>query len=211
MVAMRALSSMSKEIGVSMASTNGKSTSELKIQAKRLKEFLNSLGTPLQHSHCLEAIAAIHGIKDWNTASAVTQKSLNTYVLCCSFETEDEPERPHFFQYVMRRESLHGLIEDFKQHMIALIAKDINETRMTKLYMEDIIEIDASTSLGVPLNLIIPSPEGSTLHCLLPFTKKQKGVQGLKYFPQDIPENEDDLPNEMIPILQFLNGKVLEC
>lgn len=48
----------------------------LKSQAKRLRNHLASQNIPLSHSQALEAIAAAHEYKDWNTASAKLQATL---------------------------------------------------------------------------------------------------------------------------------------
>lgn len=45
-------------------------TDDLKSQAKRLRKHFSSQGISLTHSQSLEAIAAVHGHKDWNVASA---------------------------------------------------------------------------------------------------------------------------------------------
>lgn len=45
-------------------------TEDLKSQAKRLRTHLVNQAVTLSHSQALEAIAAAHGHKDWNTASA---------------------------------------------------------------------------------------------------------------------------------------------
>lgn len=42
----------------------------LKSQAKLLRNHFAAKDFPLTHSQALEAIAAVHGFKDWNTASA---------------------------------------------------------------------------------------------------------------------------------------------
>lgn len=42
----------------------------LKSQAKLLRAHLSAQNIELGHSQALEAISAIHGFKDWNTASA---------------------------------------------------------------------------------------------------------------------------------------------
>jgi hypothetical protein len=44
----------------------------MKNQAKTLRAFLSSLGVTITHSQALEAVARMHGFKDWNTASAST-------------------------------------------------------------------------------------------------------------------------------------------
>lgn len=48
----------------------------LKSQAKRLRNNLAAKNIPLSHSQALEAIAAVHEYKDWNTASAKLQEAL---------------------------------------------------------------------------------------------------------------------------------------
>jgi hypothetical protein len=42
----------------------------LKSQAKRLRTHLSESNIPLTHSQVLEAVAVMHGHRDWNTASA---------------------------------------------------------------------------------------------------------------------------------------------
>ncbi|HEK4046059.1 TPA: hypothetical protein SL338_003055 [Pseudomonas aeruginosa] len=48
----------------------------LKSQAKRLRTHFSALNIELSHSQALEAIAAVHGFKDWNTASALSPKEI---------------------------------------------------------------------------------------------------------------------------------------
>jgi ferritin len=45
----------------------------LKTQAKRLRTHFAKGPSPITHAQALEAIAALHGHADWNTASAVIQ------------------------------------------------------------------------------------------------------------------------------------------
>lgn len=47
--------------------------SYLKAQAKRLRTHFAKGPSPITHAQALEAIAALHGYADWNTASAVIQ------------------------------------------------------------------------------------------------------------------------------------------
>lgn len=42
----------------------------LKSQAKRLRTYLSESNISLTHSQVLEAVAVMHGHRDWNTASA---------------------------------------------------------------------------------------------------------------------------------------------
>jgi hypothetical protein len=49
---------------------------ELKQQAKRLRQAMTERGTPLPHSTALELLAQQHGVRDWNTLSALaTQRN----------------------------------------------------------------------------------------------------------------------------------------
>ncbi|WP_409286873.1 glyoxalase superfamily protein [Pseudomonas guariconensis] len=48
----------------------------LKSQAKRLRSHLASLNIQLSYSAALEAVAAMHGHKDWNTIAAVFPTTL---------------------------------------------------------------------------------------------------------------------------------------
>lgn len=45
----------------------------LKSHAKRLKSHLSAIDVPLTHSQALEAVAVMHGHRDWNTASAAAK------------------------------------------------------------------------------------------------------------------------------------------
>lgn len=45
-------------------------TDPLKTQAKALRKYLTEQGIELGHSKCLEAVAQMHGHKNWDTASA---------------------------------------------------------------------------------------------------------------------------------------------
>lgn len=46
----------------------------LKSQAKRLRTHLSANNIPLSHSQTLEAVAVMHGHRDWNTVSAAMSK-----------------------------------------------------------------------------------------------------------------------------------------
>lgn len=46
----------------------------LKSQAKRLRTHLAANNIPLSHSQVLEAVAVMHGHRDWNTASAAEKE-----------------------------------------------------------------------------------------------------------------------------------------
>lgn len=48
----------------------------LKSQARRLRSHLAEQHISLSHSQTLEAIAASHGFKDWNTACALTESAI---------------------------------------------------------------------------------------------------------------------------------------
>lgn len=47
------------------------STKPLKIEAKVLRKYLAEQGIELGHSKCLEAVAQMHGFKNWDTAVAL--------------------------------------------------------------------------------------------------------------------------------------------
>lgn len=50
-------------------------TAVLKAQSKRLRAHLAKSDIVLTHSQGLEAVAALHGHRDWNTASAILDKA----------------------------------------------------------------------------------------------------------------------------------------
>jgi len=47
----------------------------LKSQAKRLRAHLSTNNIPFAHSQSLEAVAIMHGYRDWNTATAACSKA----------------------------------------------------------------------------------------------------------------------------------------
>lgn len=46
------------------------STAPLKTEAKALRKYLAEQGIELKHGKCLEAVARMHGFKNWDTACA---------------------------------------------------------------------------------------------------------------------------------------------
>lgn len=50
------------------------SVEALKLQAKRLRQDLNTPQTPITHSQALELVARQYGHKDWNALSAVARR-----------------------------------------------------------------------------------------------------------------------------------------
>ena len=65
----------------------------LKSQAKRLRTLLSANDIPFTHSQSLEAVAVMHGHRDWNTASAAANHQAappkEPLVLCVT--AEDSP------------------------------------------------------------------------------------------------------------------------
>ena len=53
-----------------MNSRKNSSTDSLKTEAKALRKYLTEQGLELGHSKCLEAVAQMHGYKNWDTVSA---------------------------------------------------------------------------------------------------------------------------------------------
>ncbi|TCU11101.1 hypothetical protein EV132_11998 [Rhizobium sullae] len=47
---------------------------ELKAQAKRLRQAMETRGSAISHSAALELVAQQHGVRDWNTLSALATK-----------------------------------------------------------------------------------------------------------------------------------------
>ncbi len=50
------------------------STEELKAQARRLRQAMAERGSDIPHSAALELVAKQHGLRDWNTLSALAAK-----------------------------------------------------------------------------------------------------------------------------------------
>lgn len=53
---------------------------ELKSQARRLRDAMAGNGAPVSHSAALELVAKSHGVRDWNTLSAMAVRSDNVEV-----------------------------------------------------------------------------------------------------------------------------------
>ncbi|GEO84463.1 MULTISPECIES: glyoxalase superfamily protein [Alphaproteobacteria] len=53
---------------------------ELKSQARRLREAMASGGTAVTHGTALELVAKSHGVRDWNTLSALAARRDNAEV-----------------------------------------------------------------------------------------------------------------------------------
>jgi hypothetical protein len=70
----------------------------LKSQAKRLRAYLSANKTPFTHSQSLEAVAVMHGHRDWNTAAAALSQmtALQKLEICISPETPLEDLRAAF-------------------------------------------------------------------------------------------------------------------
>jgi Glyoxalase superfamily protein len=47
---------------------------DLKSQAKRLRQAMETRGTAISHSAALELVAQQHGVRDWNTLSALARR-----------------------------------------------------------------------------------------------------------------------------------------
>lgn len=82
----------------------------LKSQAKSLRTHLSAIKITLTHSQALEAVAAMHGYRDWNTASAevsqqssAPQKPREPVVLCVTAEDSPDGLRKKA-ELVLRRE-----------------------------------------------------------------------------------------------------------
>ncbi|OCJ18146.1 hypothetical protein A6U87_04370 [Rhizobium sp. AC44/96] len=50
------------------------SIDELKSQAKRLRQAMETRGAAISHSAALELVAQQHGVRDWNTLSALATR-----------------------------------------------------------------------------------------------------------------------------------------
>jgi hypothetical protein len=50
------------------------SIDDLKVQAKRLRQAMETSGTSVSHSAALELVARQHGARDWNTLAALAAK-----------------------------------------------------------------------------------------------------------------------------------------
>lgn len=53
---------------------------ELKSQAKRLREALKTTGVIVSHSAALELLARQHGVRDWNTLTAIAGNRMHLRV-----------------------------------------------------------------------------------------------------------------------------------
>ncbi|WP_104963059.1 glyoxalase superfamily protein [Pseudomonas sp. XWY-1] len=67
----------------------------LKMQAKRLRVHLSSHNMPVTHSQSLEAVAAMHGHRNWNTAVAKLTRPLVQPPLRLEVTRDSTPENLH--------------------------------------------------------------------------------------------------------------------
>ncbi len=53
-----------------MAKQNNTAVTGFRGEAKRLASYLTEVGRPLKHGQCLDAVARVHGARDWNVLAA---------------------------------------------------------------------------------------------------------------------------------------------
>lgn len=135
-----------------MTTTASISVERFKTQAKRLREFLAKSGTDISHSAGLEAVAAIHGFKDWNVASAMAKDELKLFIVCCSFSTPDEGDRMGEFQYLLRAPSAEEVEVVCRLKFSDLLGKMDSFVTGTWINVHYVIEVDEVADGGVMIN-----------------------------------------------------------
>jgi len=78
-----------------------------KNEAKRLREFLRADGVEIKHSHALEAVARMHGAKDFHSLSAIAAKTSANAARIEKIERED-PELLAYFKTVFDHDDAYG-------------------------------------------------------------------------------------------------------
>jgi hypothetical protein len=134
------------------------SSTALKAQAKRLRSALAKLGAQLSHSHCLEAIAAVHGQRDWNTLHAGSKRSLKLWLVYCSFHRagSDTDMTWGTFECIVHASSADEVEMWCLCELISLATKspgkafDVGD----EIYIEHIVPLESIPADGAILNYL---------------------------------------------------------
>ena len=135
-----------------MATTPTVTSDRFKAQAKRLREFLAKSEKEISHSTALEAVALMHGYKDWNVASAATKEELKLFIVYCSFEGERDGEMGEF-QYLVRAKSAQEVEAICAAELPILLKRSNYFSQGMEIELQDIFEVKDVSETGVVLNV----------------------------------------------------------
>ncbi|KAA1177957.1 hypothetical protein FP026_22405 [Rhizobium tropici] len=115
------------------------SIDELKAQARRLRQAMAERGDDMSHSMALELVAKQHGLRDWNTLSALATKS------------NDGPDAPFDVGSAVRGRYLN---QPFTGKVLAMSAKSGGLYRITIHFDEpvDVVEFESFSAFRQRIN-----------------------------------------------------------
>lgn len=108
------------------------SIEELKVQARRLRQAMAERGDDMSHSAALELIAKQHGLRDWNTLSALAAKP------------NDGPDAPFAVGAAVRGRYLN---QAFTGKILALSAKSGGLYKIT-IHFDEPVDVVAFESFS---------------------------------------------------------------
>jgi len=108
------------------------SIDELKVQARRLRQAMAERGDDMSHSAALELIAKQHGLRDWNTLSALAAKP------------NDRPDAPFAVDAAVRGRYLN---QAFTGKVLALSAKSGGLYKIT-IHFDEPVDVVAFESFS---------------------------------------------------------------
>ncbi|MGM4980389.1 MULTISPECIES: glyoxalase superfamily protein [unclassified Rhizobium] len=108
------------------------SIDELKVQARRLRQAMAERGDDMSHSAALELIAKQHGLRDWNTLSALAAKP------------NDRPDAPFAVGAAVRGRYLN---QAFTGKVLALSAKSGGLYKIT-IHFDEPVDVVAFESFS---------------------------------------------------------------
>lgn len=182
----------------------GSSVQDLKARAKRLRDYLENKKIQFSHSEALEAVSAMYGFKDWNTASKARSISANIYVInCYADEDQEDPDLTATFQYVVKAQNKDAAVEALVAHMSKLSAPTKTGFFPTEFYTEDIIEVSLPVGDGIPINMRIDY--GDHLISLPYGSRKGVTIRRTEFDEsEDVPDSIDEKDMEKVLVLEHL-------
>jgi len=115
-----------------LMTTTYPSIDELKVQARRLRQAMAERGDDMSHSAALELIAKQHGLRDWNTLSALAAKP------------NDRPDAPFAVGAAVRGRYLN---QAFTGKILALSAKSGGLYKIT-IHFDEPVDVVAFESFS---------------------------------------------------------------
>lgn len=185
---------------------DGSGVQDLKARAKRLREHLQNKNIQLSHSEALEAVSAMYGFKDWNTASKSPGIEANVYVInCFADEDQEDPDLTATFQYLVKAQNKDAAVEALVSHLSRISAPTKTGFFPTEFYTEDIIEMNLPIGDGIPINMRIDY--GDHLISLPYGGRKGVTIRRTEFDEsEDIPSSLDEKDMEQVLVLEHLQS-----